>query len=123
MTLRHGRRRRDGHERLGLLVLSCVAFPVDAVGVVGRGEDDGTCARIVSRAPSSRRGFIPSTSRIVSQQSNLWRHWFLWRPFLRFGPVRTSRRWRFVCTLVRTRERRRREREERERVAESRHCF
>ena len=43
MTLRHGRRRRDGHERLGLLIGSCAAFPVDAVGVVGGREDDGTC--------------------------------------------------------------------------------
>ena len=39
MPLRHGRRRRDGHERLRLFVVSG-AFPVDAVGVVGRREDN-----------------------------------------------------------------------------------
>ena len=40
MTLRHRRRRRDGHERLGLLVVS-FSFPVDAVGVVGGRRYDG----------------------------------------------------------------------------------
>ena len=39
MTLRHRRRRRDGHERLGLLVVS-FTFPVDAVGVVAHHEDN-----------------------------------------------------------------------------------
>ena len=40
MWLRHRRRRRDGHERLGLLVGASCDFPVDAVGVVGCREDN-----------------------------------------------------------------------------------
>ena len=40
VLLRHRRRRRDGHERLGLLVVASCAFPVDAVGVVGCREDN-----------------------------------------------------------------------------------
>ena len=40
VLLCHRRCRRDGHERLGLLVVASCAFPVDAVGVVGCREDN-----------------------------------------------------------------------------------